>query len=415
MIKLKPLLHLTITLISLIAFPAYAEKRVLFIGNSYTAVNNLPQLVRDVAISTGDTVVFDSYTPGGYTFQAHSTDANALAKIAVGTWDVVVLQEQSQRPSFPLSQVQSSVFPYARALDSLIHLSNSCTETMFYMTWGRKNGDASNCSVWPPVCTYAGMDSLLHLRYMMMGYDNNAVVSPVGAVWNYIRENYPLIELYSSDESHPSYAGSYAAACTFYTALFRKDPSQVTFIGSLDSTTAAQIRFSVKGMVYDSLSNWYIDRYDPLPSFTHSSTGLSTDFINTSTNSTNYLWDFGDVTTDTAVNPTHLYSLPGTYTVTLTAYRCGTDVSTSGTVEVIVSTLAHSNTQQITFYPNPVSDYLYLTTFREQAELFSIDGKKMNVLPVFNGKNYFMDLSEIKNGIYILQTGTQRAKIMVIH
>lgn len=72
------------------------------------------------------------------------------------------------------------------------------------------------------MCTYAGMDSLLHLRYMMMAEDNHAVVSPVGAVWNYIRANFPLIELYSPDESHPSVAGSYAAACCFYTSIFRK-------------------------------------------------------------------------------------------------------------------------------------------------------------------------------------------------
>ena len=99
------------------------NKKVLFLGNSYTGVNNLPQMIANVALSVGDSLIFDSNTPGGYTLQGHSTNTTSLSKIAVGDWDFVVLQEQSQLPSFPDGQVQSSVFPFARALDlSLIHI-----------------------------------------------------------------------------------------------------------------------------------------------------------------------------------------------------------------------------------------------------------------------------------------------------
>ncbi|MFN6091126.1 MAG: SGNH/GDSL hydrolase family protein, partial [Bacteroidota bacterium] len=171
-------------------------KKVLFIGNSYTYVNDLPALLSNAAQSTGDSVIYDSNCIGGYTFQLHSTNATTLQKIAQGNFDFVVLQEQSQLPSFPISQVQSSVYPYAKTLDSLINVANPCTETVFYMTWGRKNGDASNCPNWPPICTYSGMDSLLRMRYENMANTNSALVSPVGAVWRYIRNNFPGIELY---------------------------------------------------------------------------------------------------------------------------------------------------------------------------------------------------------------------------
>lgn len=33
-----------------------------------------------------------------------------------------------------------------------------------------------------------------------------------------------------------------------------------------------------------------------------------------------YLWDFGDGETSTESNPTHIYSRPGKYTVSLTVY-----------------------------------------------------------------------------------------------
>lgn len=59
----------------------------------------------------------------------------------------------------------TDVFPYAAQLCQLIRQHNPLAEPMFYMTWGRQNGDASNCVVWPAVFTYQGIDSLLQLRY----------------------------------------------------------------------------------------------------------------------------------------------------------------------------------------------------------------------------------------------------------
>lgn len=42
-------------------------------------------------------------------------------------------------------------------------------------------------------------------------------------------------------------------------------------------------------------------------------------FTNSSSDATSYAWDFGDGSTSTATSPTHFYSAPGTYTVTLVA------------------------------------------------------------------------------------------------
>ena len=162
---------------------AQITKHALFLGNSYTSVNNLPALTAAVATSAGDTLIYDSNLIGGYTLQQHSVDATSLSKIMLGTWDYVVLQEQSQLPSFPISQVETNVFPYARKLDSIINLYNPCAETMFYMTWGRKTGDSFNWPTCPPGCTSSVMDGLLHLRYVMMADSNTAAAWAVGAVW----------------------------------------------------------------------------------------------------------------------------------------------------------------------------------------------------------------------------------------
>ena len=48
---------------------------------------------------------------------------------------------------------------------------------------------------------------------------------------------------------------------------------------------------------------------------------LTVSFTNTSQNATSYLWNFGNGVTSVQTNPVHTYTSPGTYTVTLYAFR----------------------------------------------------------------------------------------------
>jgi hypothetical protein len=74
------------------------------VGNSYTSYNNLPVLFQDLSSSLGKTVVVDSKLNGGYTFQSHANDPVTYQKMNSAEWDYVVLQAQSQEPSFPYAQ-----------------------------------------------------------------------------------------------------------------------------------------------------------------------------------------------------------------------------------------------------------------------------------------------------------------------
>ena len=336
----------------------YAQsKRVLFLGNSYTGVNNLPLLFKNVALSTNDSIIIDSNTPGGYTFQLHTTNATSQSKLMAGNWDFVVLQEQSQLPSFPDDQVATEVFPYARTLDSTINQYSPCAETVFYRTWGRKVGDASNCATWPPVCTYEGMDSLLHMRYMQMAADNNALVSPVGVVWKYLRTMHPEIELYATDGSHPSAAGSYAAACSFYSVILRKNPVAITYNFGLTDAVARNIKEAVKLLVYDSLSKWFVGKYDPAARFEYSMIDNTASFLNHSSAADAYFWDFGDGATSNDFEPTHTYAMSGIYTLRFIASRCG--YADTVQTEINVNVLQDN---QVVCFPNPVQSNFVVRT-----------------------------------------------------
>ena len=246
---------ISVFLIFFLCVGIYAQStRILFIGNSYTSVNNLPEIVQQIYASAGESVSVTMIAPGGCTFQQHCV--SSMNAIQSGGYDFVVLQEQSQFPSFPEGQFMQQSYPYAQQLCEAIKLYNPDASIAFYMTWARKNGDAQNCHIYPPLCTYEGMDSLLFARYMMMAQDNHTCVSPVGATWHYVRDHYPQIDLYQADESHPAYVGSYIAACCFYTLFTSRNPMDITYDGSLDGQVAELAKSAVKTIVYDSLSRW---------------------------------------------------------------------------------------------------------------------------------------------------------------
>lgn len=294
---------------------------VLFLGNSYTGSNDLPQLVHDVALSAGDTLVYDSNTPGGFQLLNHASNATTQNKIMAGEWNYVVMQGQSQEPiTFP-----GDFNNGATALYDDIKEHNPCAVVMPFMTWGRENGDASNCLDFPNMCTYLGMDTDLRDRYLDITDAVSGEVSPVSVVWRYIRQNHPSIDLYTADGSHPSVRGSYAAACCFYAAIFKKDPEMITFDFVLDPDVAATIRMAAKTQVFDQLSDWDLKK-PPLADilFTTGPGDLDMQFISFNPGGLiqDVLWDFGDGNTISTVNPAHTYASNGTYTVQLTATTC---------------------------------------------------------------------------------------------
>ncbi len=406
----------TFILAIFISFNLYSQtKKVLFIGNSYTGVNNLPQLVYDVALSVGDTLIYDKHTPGGNRLMNHATNATALAKINANNWNHVVLQAQSQEPSFPDAQVATEVFPFATILCDSIRANDACTRPVFYMTWGRENGDASNCANWPPVCTYEGMDSLLNLRYRMMGDDNEAYVSPVGAVWHYLRDNHPDIDLYSSDGSHPSLAGSYAAACTFYAILFQKNPTLVTFNSSLTESEANTIKEAAKIVAYDDLSEWNVGTFDPVAEFSFTQNGTEITFSNNSTYTDSYQWNFGDGEVSTEANPIHDFQNNNTFTIQLIVNKCGIADTTSTDISIEVVALNNISKTDIKVFPNPIENLITINSIPENSIITMVDvsGKERKRINNQN-KSVQLNLSNLNQGIYFIKIQNRNGELLFV-
>jgi hypothetical protein len=181
--------------------------RVLFIGNSYTYVNMLPEMLRQISLAAKERrpTEYRMIAPGGYSLEQHWKDGAAAKAIAEGGWDFVVLQEQSLRP---ISD-SSNMHRYARLLGEEVRRAGA--KPVFYVTWARK--------------VAPGQQDQITQAYSVIAKELGALGCPVGPAWADVLKKRPDLELYEPDGSHPSPAGTYIGACVFYSVLYGKSPS----------------------------------------------------------------------------------------------------------------------------------------------------------------------------------------------
>ncbi len=332
-------LLLIVVAVLLAATATATKKKVLFIGNSYTYTNNMPLMLQSLATSLGDTLIYDESDPGGYTLQQHTVYANTITKIFSQQWDLVVIHEQSQMPAFPPSQVATDTYPYAARLDSMVHANDSCTQTMFMMTWGHANGDPMNCGSYPAICTYDGMQQRLRESYMEMALNNNAIVAPVGMAFKIMVDSAYTPWLFISDSSHPLVPGSYLESCVLYGSIFHKPTLNASYLSGLSATDAHLLQRIADKVVFDSMDLWQQHGHYPYAGFTHSTSGSTVSYTSTSTVPSADSWSFGDMATDTAGNPSHIYTNNGTYTVSHTVSNNCFSETLTDTVHIGLTTI----------------------------------------------------------------------------
>jgi hypothetical protein len=199
-----------ITLIAAAAFvyptiaaePAPTKLRVLFIGNSLTATNDLPAMIEGMAKASGRELASVRNLVGGATLEKHWNDGKALGKIKEGHLDYVVLQDLSKQAYAD----KDSMFRHGRLFDAEIQKIGA--RTILYMTWPLD--DSLN--------TYGAIAD----AYTALAKELHATLAPVGVAWHTVAHEgeKPAFQLYRPDHKHPMPAGTYLAACVFYRVLY---------------------------------------------------------------------------------------------------------------------------------------------------------------------------------------------------
>ena len=115
--------------------------RVLFIGNSYTYVNDLPNTFVSLARAGGHRTEVGMSAQGGWMLADHVKSSDTIAKINSGKWNFVVLQEQSEVPAFQQSRNQE-MYPAASILVGDIRQVGAVP--IFLITWAYRDGLPAN-------------------------------------------------------------------------------------------------------------------------------------------------------------------------------------------------------------------------------------------------------------------------------
>jgi hypothetical protein len=155
----------------------------------------------ELAVAREVSVKYDTIFAGGASLRAHWNAGHAAQAIASGGYDYVVLQEQSTLPIKNASRMAENV----RLFDEAIKRADS--KTVLYMTWARQHSPESQHAI--------------TTAYNSIGVELGAIVVPVGLVWQHFLSEHDEPVLYDRDQSHPSLAGTYLAACVFLAALLK--------------------------------------------------------------------------------------------------------------------------------------------------------------------------------------------------
>ena len=175
--------------------------KILFIGNSHTYYNAMPQLVQELFLATGQKVHVTMLAVGGKNLSYHATSVSAPFNIRYGEYDMVIAQEKAG--SFD----ESAFMDGAKALKELTDAVGSAF--YLYMPWVARNNRAAQKDM-----------TDVYQRFCRA---NGCFFAPAGEVFGRMLLTEPADALYREDGAHATLFGSYVAALTiFYTITGRK-------------------------------------------------------------------------------------------------------------------------------------------------------------------------------------------------
>lgn len=208
--------------------------RVLFLGNSLTYYNDLPNMFAQLARSGKHKVEVGMYAPGGWSFQDHVNSVESIGAIQSQKWTYVVLQEQSAVPAVEGWRIYN-MYPAARSLVPQVRSSGATP--LFYLTWARRDG-------FPDYGMYdfESMQAQVNNAYYSIAAELDVPVVPVGSAWRLALVQHPEVTLFQEDGNHPTEEGSYLAACVFYGAIFHESPVGLRYRGGLPKEIAAVLQ-----------------------------------------------------------------------------------------------------------------------------------------------------------------------------
>lgn len=184
--------------------------RILFIGNSHTFYNDMPNIFREICQENSIDVEVTMLARGYKGLDYHCKEPQTKFNILYGNYDFVVLQHLQN--GFDKEVLYNSV----KELKTLIDKSGATP--ILYMTWTLKSE--------------RDKQYILTDGYKEVGKKLGIDVAPVGEVWWRYFDKYPEEILYFEDDKHASILGSILTAYTIFNTIFKRKAESKSEIGN---------------------------------------------------------------------------------------------------------------------------------------------------------------------------------------
>ena len=192
--------------------------KILFIGNSHTYMNDMPELVREmVENATGKTCEVFMLAYSGRSLKWHMNEEYFSERFNIlhGGYDFCVIQEQAH----PMPDETDTIANASRIIE-LCKKSN--TVPVIFETWAEKDKPENQ--------------EEMNRRYRNLAKNQGALLAPIGEIWSAakadLQERFDA-DLYFSDGAHASPTGDYLIALTLTKVMTGKMPSS-DFLKSFD-------------------------------------------------------------------------------------------------------------------------------------------------------------------------------------
>jgi hypothetical protein len=211
--------------------------RVLFIGNSHTYMNDMPQLVSEMIESaTGEKchVVMLAYSARSLKWHMGEEYFSERFNILHGKYDYCVIQEQAH----PMTDEADTII-YAKRIIELCRKVD--TVPVIFETWSEKIKPENQLE--------------MNRRYQNLSKEQGALLAPIGEVWSAVMQEFQGVfdeDLYYRDGEHASAVGDYLTAMVLTRVITGKLPGQ-DFLKAYDFTIPDERWFPVKENVEDEV------------------------------------------------------------------------------------------------------------------------------------------------------------------
>ncbi len=230
---------------------------ILLIGSSYFNFNNLSNIIKNLADSSGIEVYIEMHGQNGLYLSDHASSPATEAKINERDWDYVVLQGVGKLMAYPEHFTDHPVYPALVTLRDKINANCESTTLVFCLPWAFEDG-----MTWYQNWTDTYEDMQIHVYNNTLQYSEEIgfEIAPVGWAWYAVLDeyNYPLHYLHMSDWNHPSFEGSYLMACVIYSTIFQESTVGNSYIGGIQQDTAEYFQVVAYDTVLNNLELWNI-------------------------------------------------------------------------------------------------------------------------------------------------------------